>query len=146
MNIDRYQLKAGKNLVSFEFISIGPKGRIPKLIYFKPTDDPGVHNLAFGDKDLKTGRLDDLVVSDNGDSVRILATVVGAVYAFTDKYPNVWVFATGSTAARNRLYRMGVSKYFEKANDDFYILGESNNAWEPFVVGKDYEAFVVKRK
>jgi hypothetical protein len=146
MNLDRYQLKASKNIASFEFISIGPKGRISKLIYFTPTDDPGVHNLAFGDKDLKTGRLDDLVVSDNGDSERVLATVVAAVYAFTDKYPSVWVFATGSTAARNRLYRMGVSKYFEKANDDFYILGESNNAWEPFVIGKDYNAFVVKRK
>lgn len=146
MNVDRYQLKASKNLISFEFVSVGPKGRIPKLIYFTPTNYPDLHDLSFGDKDLKTGKLDDLAVSDNGDSEQVLATVVAAVYAFTDKYPDAWVAATGSTAARTRLYRMGISKYFEKANDDFYILGESNNAWEPFVVGKNYEAFVVKRK
>jgi len=146
MNLEHYQLKAGEGLVSFEFVSVRPKGLIPKLIYFTATNYPGLHNLSFGDKDLKTGKLDDLAVSDNGDTDRVLATVVAAVYAFTDRYPDAWVAATGSTDARTRLYRMGISKYFGKVNSDFYILGQSNNAWEPFVVGKDYEAFVVKRK
>ncbi len=44
-------------------------------------------NLGFGDKDLQTGEVDDTVISDNGDSQKVLATVAATVYAFTDKYP-----------------------------------------------------------
>jgi len=29
---------------------------------------------------------------------------------FTDKEKDVWVYATGSTPARTRLYRMGITK------------------------------------
>ena len=57
MNLEHYQLKAGEGLVSFEFVSVRPKGLIPKLIYFTATNYPGLHNLSFGDKDLKTGKV-----------------------------------------------------------------------------------------
>ncbi len=145
MNLDRYRLKASEDLISFEFISVGPKGRIPKMIQFTPTNYNS-HNLSFGNKDPETGRIDDLAISNNGDSDRILATVVATVYAFTDKYPDAWVYAAGSTKARTRLYRMGISKYWEEAKNDFHILGQLNDEWEPFVIGIDYDAFVVKRK
>jgi hypothetical protein len=45
--------------------------------------------LAFGDKDIEAGDIDDKVISNNGDSEKVLATVVATVYAFIDKYPNV---------------------------------------------------------
>ncbi|HZY38984.1 MAG TPA: hypothetical protein VFE53_20125 [Mucilaginibacter sp.] len=146
MHIFRYPLSAGKNSTSFQFISVGPKGNIKKLIYFTPTYYPNFYNLSFGDENPQTGKLDDLIISNNGDSENVLATVVSAVYAFTYKHPDAWVAATGSTDARTRLYRMGLSKHFEKLNEDFYVLGQYDDSWEPFVIGKDYEAFVVKRK
>jgi len=146
MNIYQYPLSAGKNFTSYEFVSLGPKGKIKKLIYFTPTDYPNLFNLAFGDESPETGRLDDLVISNNGDSENVLATVVAAVYAFTDKNPDAWIAATGSTDARTRLYRMGLTKYFDNVSNDFIILGQYNNAWEPFNIGTNYEAFVVKRK
>jgi hypothetical protein len=146
MKLERYELKAGKNLITFEFISEGPNGRIPKLVQFTPTNFEDFYNLAFGDKHPETGQIDDLAISKNGDSEKILATVVATVFAFTDKYPDAWVYATGSTKARTRLYKMGISKYWGEAKEDFYILGEINNEWEPFVIGIDYEAFAVKRK
>jgi hypothetical protein len=106
----------------------------------------GLYNLAFGDKDLETEEVDDTVVSDNGDSEKVLATVVATVYAFTDKYPDAWVYATGSTKARTRLYRMGIAKFLEEVREDFEILGEINEEWEPFEIGIDYEGFIVRRK
>jgi hypothetical protein len=33
----------------------------------------------------------------------VLATVMAAVVAFTEKYPNAWIYARGSTTARTRL-------------------------------------------
>lgn len=146
MKLDRYELKAGRTLVSFEFISVGPKGRIKKLIQFTPTNYNNLYNLAFGNKHPETGRIDDLAISDNGDSEKVLASVVAAIYAFTDKYPEAWVHATGSTNVRTRLYRMGISKYWDEAKNDFHILGQIHDEWEPFIIGTDYEAFVVKRK
>jgi len=105
-----------------------------------------LYNLAFGDKDHSTGEIDDKVISNNGDSEKVLATVVATVYAFTDKYPESWIYATGSTKARTRLYRMGISKYLNEVTSDFEILGQLGDDWEDFEGGKDYEGFLVRRK
>ena len=74
------------------------------------------------------------------------ATVVSAVYAFTDINPDAWVYATGSTEARTRLYRMGINKYLNEVENDFEIYGELGNNWCVFDKGTDFEGFVVKRK
>jgi hypothetical protein len=146
MHIDRYHLSADKDLFFFEFVSIGPKGRIAKVIQFTLTATEGIYNLALGDKSGSTKKIDFLVVSDNHDSEKVLATVVSAIYAFTDWHRDAWVFAEGNTVARARLYRMGISKHLEKALEDFFILGQINGVWEPFIIGRNYKAFVVKRK
>ncbi len=130
----------------FEFISEGKKGKIPKLVKFTETNIPEVYNLAFGDKDIVSGQIDDKVVSNNGDSEKVLATVVATVYAFTDKYHNCWIFAMGSTKVRTRLYRMGITKYVTEVKKDFEVLGLLEGNWHPFKIGVDYEAFLVKRK
>ncbi len=78
-----------------------------------------INNLAFGDKNHLTGEIDDRIVTDNGDSEKVLATVVAAVYSFCDHFPDVWIYATGSTAARTRLYKMGINKYFDVVQADF---------------------------
>jgi hypothetical protein len=146
MKLDRYELKAGRNLTTFEFLSEGRKGKIVKIIQFQPMNIENLYNLAFGDKNSETGKLDDQVITDNGDSEKVLATVVSAIYAFADRYPECWIYATGSNAARTRLYRMGINKYLEIVTADFDIMGESRNEWEWYEFGKDYQAFAVRRK
>lgn len=116
------------------------------MIKFSETSLKGFYNLAFGDKDLDTGDIDDQVVSNNGDSEQILATIVSAVYAFTDRNKNVWVYVTGSTKSRTRLYRMGIVKYFDEVKKDFVLFGLRNGEWEDFEEGIEYSAFVAKRK
>ncbi len=130
----------------FEFLSEGPKGKIPKLIKFSETNLKDLYNLAFGDKDLLTGHIDDMAVSNNGDSEMVLATVVASVLAFTDKYPEYMVYATGSTKARTRLYRMGIARYIKEIQKDFEIYGLQNDIWHPFEKEAHYEAFLAKRK
>jgi hypothetical protein len=146
MRLDRYELKAGRNLTTFEFISEGKNGKIIKVVQFQQMNLDNLYNLAFGDKDIETGEIDDEAITDNGDAEKVLATVVSAVYAFSDRYPESWIYATGSTAARTRLYRMGINKYFEIVIADFDIMGESRNEWELYEFGKDYQAFAVHRK
>nr|WP_205748272.1 hypothetical protein [Dyadobacter bucti] len=86
MNLDRYALTAGTYSTIFEFTSEGPKGYISKIVAFQNIG-PGIYNLAFGDKNDLTGDFDDQATSDNGDSEKVLATVVQALYKFFDAYP-----------------------------------------------------------
>jgi hypothetical protein len=146
MKLERYEVKAGEQRMIFEFISKGPKGDILKLVQFRKTNLNGLYILAFGDKDSVTGEINDTVVSNNSDSIKVLATVVATVYAFTEKYPGVWLFATGSTRSRTRLYRMGLSKYLAEIEKDFFLYGQKCGEWEAFIKGVDYEAFLIQRK
>ncbi|MGB4848959.1 MAG: hypothetical protein WBP41_13635 [Saprospiraceae bacterium] len=146
MKLARYQLTSSENLMTYEFVSDGPKGRIPKLVQYSPTNLKDVYNLAFGDRDLHTGQINDEIISNNGDSEKVLATVVATIYAFTDKHPDAWIYATGSTKSRTRLYRMGVSKNLADAKADFEIYGELKDDWVSFKNGIEYDGFLVKRK
>lgn len=146
MHLPKYPLSSSEKMMTFEFTSEGPKGTIQKLVKYQETNLKDLYNLAFGDKNTETGEIDDKVISNNGDSEKILATVIATLYAFTDKYPNVWVYATGSTKARTRLYRMGITKFLTEVKKDFEIYGELENDWDKFKIGAEYEGFLVRRK
>jgi hypothetical protein len=146
MKVEKYNLKSNTTLTRFEFISEGTKGAIRKIIEFQATTNPSVFNLAFGDKDQDTGQLDDLAISDNGDTEKVLATVVSAVYAFFERHPATYIYASGSTKARTRLYRIGIAKYFGEMKNDFYLYGQIGDDFVEFEIGKDYDGFLAQRK
>ena len=146
MKLPKYPLKAEKSLMIFELTSEGPRGQIKKLVKYSETNLKDLYNLAFDDMDVKTSEINDKIISNNGDSDMVLSTVVSTVYAFTDKYPDAWVFATGSTKARTRLYRIGITKYLLEIKRDFQVFGLKDEEWEPFEKDVLYEAFLVKRK
>jgi hypothetical protein len=146
MILDRYELKSATNYSTFQFSSVGPKGTVTKIIQFQKTILSNVYNLAFSDQQNGSNNLDDKVVTDNGDSEKVLATVVASIYLFLNHYPDCWVYATGSTAARTRLYKMGINKYFHYVEKDFTILGDFDANWETYQKGKEYRAFAVQSK
>ena len=49
MDIERYQIETDENAEIFEFLSIGPKGRILKRIKYIQTEDQRIWNLSMGD-------------------------------------------------------------------------------------------------
>lgn len=114
MNNPRYQLTAGEKLHSYQFNSEGPKGIIVKRIQFTLVNKEGIYNLGFGDQIAGTEEIDDQIVSNNGDSEKVLATVVSAVFAILDRYPNAWIFAAGSTTASTRLYQIGIARFLNE--------------------------------
>ncbi len=141
-----YKLSTKNDFYGFEFVSEGTKGKIEKVIIFGETPVENLYNLGFGDKDILTGEIDDLAVSDNGDTDKVLATVVDAVLLFTEKYPHFSVFAEGSTPSRTRLYRMGIQRYWEEIENLFEVWGFFQEEWEEFIPNRNYQAFLVKRK
>ena len=146
MKIEKYPLKSENDLTLFEFISEEPNGLIRKIIQFQKTNELNLYNLAFGDKDTQTGELDDLSISNNGDSEKVLATVVAALYAFFDKHPTAFVYATGSTIARTRLYRLGITRFYKEMVKDFYLYGQVGDNFYEFEIGENYIGFLTERK
>jgi hypothetical protein len=133
--------------LSYGFDSEGPRGTIKKMVQYTGFGVENVYNLAFGDLDPLTNKINDVVITDNNDSQKVLATVAATIYSFTEHYPKAWVIARGSNPARTRLYRMGISKNLDEICADFIIFGYTvRGKWERFVKGVHYEAFLLSKK
>jgi len=150
MKYEKYEpLLISKDALEFKFISDGPKGRIQKIVQFNETDNQDIYNLSFGDM-MPDGMVNDCVKNDNKDRNKILATVAAAVYEFTAHYTDKFVFFTGSSPGRTRLYRMALTANFDELNGDFEIYGvilmKGLYFVKPFIKGVDYFGFLIKRK
>ena len=141
-----YNVDTSPDFQTFEFVSVGPRGNITKVVRYSEINVKGFFNLGFGDKDPITGFLSDLSVTNNGDSQKVLATVAATLYAFIDNHPGATIIATGSTQARTRLYRMGITNNLKAIEKDFTVLGLTETNWEPFRKNITYGAFLVRRK
>ncbi len=147
MHYPRYDYSAENELTIFEFDNIGNKGKITKIVQYTEMSVKGYFNLGFGDLDIATREINDGIVTNNGDGQKVLATVVSTVYAFTGKNPEAYIYATGSSESRTRLYRMGITNNLEELKKDFYVFGLRNDqVFEPFIIGEDYLGFLVTRK
>ncbi|MCC9042107.1 hypothetical protein LNQ81_05295 [Myroides sp. M-43] len=88
------------------------------------------YNLSFGDRTNSNEdflRINDRIVSNNGDMNRVLATVFRAVLDFTDDKGFYKIYFTGSTPARTRLYRMAISNNYDNLSKYFVIYGLTIN-------------------
>ena len=146
MQFEGYEYGTEATHLYYEFFSEGPKGRIRKIVEYAATSLPGVYNLSFGDYDEATNHISHKSITNNGDSQKILATVAATVYAFTERHPEAWIYATGTTAVRTRLYRMGLTTNLSAIAENFHVFGLRSESWEPFVCDINYNAFLIRRK
>jgi hypothetical protein len=66
---------------------------------------------------------------------------------FYRKNPNAWIYVTGSSQSRIRLYRMAINKYIEEINKDFIIYTSlEDGEWYPFESSTNNQKFLIQRK
>lgn len=140
-----YPITANDDYHSFEFVSEGPKGRIPKSVIFAKVAG-SLYNLGFGDWDNANQHLNDTARSNNGDRDYVFATVATTVVNFLEKFPDALVFFEGSTSSRTRLYQIELGRNLMEINQNFELFGYANNHWETFERGRQYEAFLIKKR
>ena len=145
MKYDKYHIETSSSFLKFEFVSKGPNGDIRKQVIFRQTDHADVFNLGFGDVDHNTGQINDITITNNNDSQKVLATVALTVLRFFEKNPDKYVFATGSTKSRTRLYKMGISSNLEEIKENFEVFGFDGIKWEAFRKERDYDAFLIRK-
>lgn len=148
MNLERYSFITNNSYLDFEFESEGPKGKIKKVVRFSPQNANGItyFNLGFGDVNPETGNIDDLSKSNNGDREKILATIAHIVLVFTERFPDIMVYAQGSTPSRTRLYQIGIASNFNQIEQLLNVYGFIDGGWQRFEKGVNYHAFLVARK
>ena len=110
-----------KQASRYTFTSIGKKV-ILKEVVFTHTGVRNIVNMGFGDV-LPDGSIDDKANSNNGDIVRVLATIIQILIDFTMKFPDAEIFFAGSTLERTRLYTRILKTYYTLFSKDFIING-----------------------
>lgn len=131
------------------FISDGKK-RIAKVVDFVPLGMGNIFNLGFGDL-LPDGSMDDKINSNNGDIIKVLATIVDILKHFTTQYPQAEIYFQGSSKERSKLYTRIVKTYYSIFSKEFAIacVLESKKdiqilPYDPRV-DKEYLGFLIKR-
>lgn len=133
----------------YVFISDGTK-KIQKIVDFVPLGIGNILNLGFGDLRADDS-IDDKINSNNGDLVRVLATVVAILKDYTNRHPNAVIYFKGSTKDRTKLYGRILRSYYQLFSRDFTIMAVAGNRVKNetalFDPEKAYEylAFLVKR-
>ena len=159
MQIEKYRTQSTVDSLIYTIESIGEKVIKKGVIYskFENPNDVGlpsyisVYNLGFGDIDEETGEIDDQIVSKNGDTEIVLATVANTASNFWTEYPHAYIFFVGSVPdgekpRRTRLYQMKINRYFEEISLVANVLGYTEKGWEKFTKSKNYEAFLISQK
>lgn len=131
------------------FTSVGKK-YIRKVVQFETTAHANIVNMGFGDL-LEDSSISDTINSNNGDIVRVLATVIEILRDYTKRHPEKKIFFRGSTPERTRLYTRILKTYYNEFSKDFHItsvieIGKDLKRF-PFDpnLNTEYFAFIIKR-
>jgi hypothetical protein len=140
---ETYDIISAKNRQRYLFKSIGPKGTILKAVLFQPVGK-GRFNLAFGD--LKSGDIDDEIVSNNNDFVKVLATVAKCAYDFIEHNPEAILEIVPVDKRRNVLYNAIFKRHHPAILENFKILARRNGEFELYDPEKEFDKFELYHK
>jgi uncharacterized protein YlxP (DUF503 family) len=148
MNVEQYSVIPDNSNLSFKFQSIGPKGVIKKRVLFRKiiSSNENYYNLSFGDWDEQRGRADDLAITNNNDTDKVLSTVANTILKFVQHFPDSNILIIGSTKSRTRLYQMAIRRNIVEIENLFYLQGLRNGIWELYKPGINFDAFLIKCK
>jgi hypothetical protein len=108
MNEESYSFSKEPDIFYYEFFSEGPNGRIRKVVQFQQISNTmEIYNLGFGDFNLAIGALDDMSVSNNLDTQKVLATVSKTLIDFMNQHSNAFVIAKGQYSGKNQALSNG---------------------------------------
>ena len=144
MNQPTYTVKFDTDNDYYIFESIGKNGSIFKVVAFSKIQH-NVYNFGFGDYDIQTKDINDKSISDNGDMVKVLATVIDIALKFLAENPMVYILIEGSSLTRIQLYQRILNTHYEDFIDSHEIYGFKNNNFEEFQKNTSYESFLIRK-
>ena len=108
------------NKTEFFFASEGTQGKILKGIVFTYIGN-NLWNLAFGD--VNYGDIDDSVISNNHDIIKLINTIAKVVYDFSNEYPLRHIIIQPVDEKIKKLY----NHVFRRNQDDINFIHRKNS-------------------
>jgi methyltransferase-like protein len=128
----------------YVFRSEGVNGVILKIVIFTLTHE-GKWNLGFGD--WQNNDVDDKVMTNNHDVVKVIGTVAKITYAFFEKYPNAVVVIDPVDEKRKKLYNIVFQRYYQVITNDFKIFAQIKGRQKQIYSSKKlYDSFELSLK
>jgi hypothetical protein len=135
--------QVGDELV-YAFRSEGVNGIILKIIIFTPLEK-NEWNLAFGD--WLNNDVDDKVMTNNHDVVKVIGTVAKVTYDFFEKYPKAIVVIKPVDDRRNTLYNIVFKRHYSTITNQFKVLAQKlGSRKEVYKPEKNYDIFELSLK
>jgi hypothetical protein len=132
-----------KDDVLYGFVSEGVRGAIFKLIIFTPLED-NEWNLAFGD--WRKDNLDDKIMTNNQDVVRVIGTVTKVAFNFFNNHPDATLVIKPVDEKRKRLYNIVFRRHHEAINKSCIIWGMMGEIVENYLPQTTYDSFKISLK
>jgi hypothetical protein len=131
--------------LQYIFASEGKEKYIIKVVLFTHLRGD-LWNMGFGD--LKNGEIDDAVVSNNNDIVKVIGTIAKILYEFSDKYPTRRIEINPVDEKRKRLYHHIFRRNYDIIKLNFHVNGVFKNSdlEEDYSNKKNYDIFRLTRK
>ena len=144
---DAYLYTGLKRKTRYFFVSEGENKRIVKMVVFTPLGKK-LWNLGFGDLQYH-GYIDDSVVSNNDDLIKVISTVAKITYEFSEKYPLRHLQIKPVDEKRRRLYNHVFRRNYDIIYANFEITGINNLNGiirEHYSPEETYNSFELKRR
>jgi hypothetical protein len=145
MITESYPFIASSNQTQYFFQSEGKQGVIWKIVIFTHVIDD-MWNLGFGDIDMKTGKIDGSVVTNNQDVAKVLGTVAKIAHVFFADFPKRSIEIKPVDDRRKRLYNYVFQKHFNDIDLSFHVIGSINQVDELYNPNNSYDSFKLKLK
>ncbi len=133
-----YLISGKKTQATFQ--SLGPKGIVVKVIRFEYIKD-NRWNLGFGD--FKRGKIETSILTNNGDVVKVLATVAAATLAFLEEYPDRIVEIKPVDEKRKKLFNLVFSRRWEQILEKVTVIGLKGNERAIYSSHEFYDSFEI---
>jgi hypothetical protein len=140
---DSYNYLSLENKTVYFFESDGEQGKIIKIVVFESIDET-LWNLAFGD--FNEGTINDSIVSNNNDIVKLIGTIAKIVYEFSVAFPLRQILIKPVDEKRKKLYNHVFRRHLKVINQSFVVKGTFLNQEEDYSPEIFYDNFRIIRK
>lgn len=140
---EHYRFLDLDNKTFYLFQSEGRQGKVMKAVAFT-LDNDNLWNLGFGD--LKNGKIDDSVITNNFDVPKVMRTIAKIIFDFIEQHPDKFVIIKPVDEKRKRLYNRIFQRHYEDIEPIFELIGIIGYHIEPYSKEKSYDFFVLKLK
>lgn len=120
MNTEGYNIDVYDNLF-YTFVSIGTNGTVLKGVDFQEIEF-GIYNLALLDYQESNESWSDISVTNNGDIIKTMRTVLSIIINFLENNSQYSVVIRANTQIKLLLYNRIFKNYYGNLSDQITIL------------------------